>query len=170
MSFWRLYYHFTWSTKNRLPLISDEIQDKLYSYLIGKAIEVGAHIYAINGMNDHVHLVAAIPPALAIAIFVKELKGASSHYVNYSLCPGYKFVWQRGYGVLSIGEKQKHAAMKYVELQQEHHSHQTSIPWLEYVADTMEGPSDRTVEIGGGLKRSVREPIQLYKLDMESPF
>jgi putative transposase len=37
MALWRLYYHIIWATKKREPLITNDIEKKLYGYLIGKA-------------------------------------------------------------------------------------------------------------------------------------
>jgi REP element-mobilizing transposase RayT len=82
MAFWRLYYHLVWGTKNRQPLITPVIETHLYSYLVHKASELGVFVYQINGWLDHVHLVVAIPPKLSIADVVKNLKGASSHFIN----------------------------------------------------------------------------------------
>ncbi len=41
MSYWRLYYHLVWATKQRLPLIQPELETKLYGYIIGKADYLG---------------------------------------------------------------------------------------------------------------------------------
>ena len=67
MSFWRTYYHLVWSTKNWEPLINEEVEAVLFSYLESKAAELGVHVHAINGWTDHVHMVASIPPKLALA-------------------------------------------------------------------------------------------------------
>ena len=62
MSFWRHYYHIVWATKARRPLITAQVEVRLYGYLVSKACELETHVYAINGIADHVHLVASIPP------------------------------------------------------------------------------------------------------------
>jgi putative transposase len=114
MSFWRLYYHLGWATKDREPMIQAEIEDRLYAYLVRKAAELGVYAYAINGCPDHVHLIVAIPPKHAVADVVKGLKGPSSHYLNQSAGLAYEFAWQRGYGALSLGEGQRPKAVAYV--------------------------------------------------------
>ena len=43
MSFWRNYYHITWATKNRLPLILPDFEARLYAYMVKKAAEAGAY-------------------------------------------------------------------------------------------------------------------------------
>src|SRR6476661_6869597 len=84
MSFWRLYYHLVWSTKNREHLIQPDVETRLYLYLVSKAAELDVYVYAINGWFDHIHMVVAIPPNHAVAEVVKRLKGGRSHDLNSS--------------------------------------------------------------------------------------
>ena len=37
-----------------------------------------------NGTEDHIHLLAELPPALAVAEAAGKLRGSSSHWVNES--------------------------------------------------------------------------------------
>ena len=96
-----------WSTKERQLLIKPNIEFLLYRYIIGKADALNCIIHAINGTENHIHLVVSIPPTLAISDFVKKIKGSSSHYVNNVLsAKENKFAWQTGYGVFSLGQAQ----------------------------------------------------------------
>jgi putative transposase len=135
MSYWRLYYHLVWATKERLPLIKPDKEAELYGYIIGKADYLGCIIHAINGTENHTHLVASIPPNLSIAEFVKKIKGSSSHYWNHNLSAD-KLYWQEGYGVFSFGSKQLETAVNYVKNQKIHHSQGTVIAALERNFDT----------------------------------
>ncbi|MBE9166955.1 IS200/IS605 family transposase [Pleurocapsales cyanobacterium LEGE 06147] len=145
MSFWRLYYHLVWATKERQPLIKADKETELYGYIIGKADYLGCIIHGINGTDNHIHLVASIPPSLSIADFVKKIKGSSSHYWNHNLsaqrtyqvdkiCSSVlssKLYWQEGYGVFSLGSKQLEQVVDYVRNQKIHHSQGTAIASLE---------------------------------------
>jgi putative transposase len=154
MSFWRLYYHLVWATYKRSALITPEIETHLCAVLRAKARELGVTVYAVNGWVDHVHLLVAIPPKLAVARVVKHLKGASSHQIN-SLDLSYHFGWQRGYGVLSVGERRRSIAEAYIAGQKEHHVNGTTNAWLEREAGTDVGPPDP--EPSNGLLRD--EPM-----------
>ncbi|RZM79140.1 IS200/IS605 family transposase [Leptolyngbya iicbica] len=125
MALWQLYYHLVWATKERLPLIQPGWEADLYGYMIGKADSLGCIVHAINGTENHVHLVVSIPPTLAIAEFVKKIKGSSSNYRN-KVTPlgGDRFQWQAGYGVFSLGKRQLDTAIAYVENQKQHHANQ----------------------------------------------
>lgn len=136
MSYWRLYYHLVWATKQRLPLIKPELETKLYGYIIGKADYLGCITHAINGTENHIHIVASIPPSLSISQYVKRIKGSSSHHWNYTLAnDSDKFSWQEGYGVFSLGSKQLETAVNYVKNQKIHHSQGTVIAVLERNCD-----------------------------------
>jgi REP element-mobilizing transposase RayT len=141
MPFWRLYYHLVWATKNREPLITPQLETRLYAYMVNKAAELGAYTYAINGGPEHTHMVVASPPDVALSRLVQEVKGASSHDLNQQNI-GFKFAWQRGYGALSLGQKQLDEAITYVNRQKEHHSNLTVHPWLERYSEIDEGPDD----------------------------
>ena len=60
MSFWRTYYHLVWATYDRRPLIDSAVERHLFPYLEKKAHEFQTVVYALNGVEDHIHLVAAI--------------------------------------------------------------------------------------------------------------
>jgi putative transposase len=141
MPFWRTFYHLVWTTKNREPLITPEIEPRLYAYLVHKAAELGVFIYVINGWTDHVHIIAAIPPHVSASALVKHLKGTSSHDLNQQAL-GFYFGWQRGYGVLTLGQRQRPDAELYVRRQKDHHREGTAVAWMERCSEVDEGPED----------------------------
>ena len=131
MALWRLYYHLVWATKNRQPLIDNQREARLYPYIVSKADAVNCIIHALNGTPDHIHLIVSIPPKIAVAEFVKRIKGSSSHYLNQTFPAPPQFAWQEGYGVFSLGSKQLDTAIAYVENQKVHHQKSTTISMLE---------------------------------------
>jgi putative transposase len=136
MAFWRTYYHLIWSTESRQPLITSERETELYNYIIGKADTIGCMIHAIGGVEDHIHLLASVPPKISIADFVKRIKGSSAYHLNHTRCTSdLGFSWQKGYGVLTLGSKQLDTAKAYVMNQKLHHSHGTAIQGLERIEE-----------------------------------
>jgi len=133
MALWRLYYHFIWSTSDRRDLITPEMEPDMYGFIIGKAVALGAIVHAIDGVTNHSHMIASVPPSLALSEFVKEIKGSSSHHINHGLIKyPITFSWQGGYGVFSLSSKQLDDAIAYVLHQKEHHAQGTLIPALEH--------------------------------------
>jgi putative transposase len=126
MTVWHTYYHLVWATYNRQPLINDCLEAVLYQYFHGKTKSLEAPLYAIGGVADHIHLIIAIPPKYAIAKFVGQLKGGSSHQINQTF-PDQKFGWQKEYGVFSLGRKQLERAVAYVEHQKQHHADRATL-------------------------------------------
>ncbi|RPH61161.1 MAG: IS200/IS605 family transposase [Chloroflexi bacterium] len=131
MSYWMLYYHFTWATKERLPLILPSFEAELYRVIAAKVIEMEGIVHAIGGTVDHVHLAASVPPKLALAEFIGDVKGNSSHYVNHVIKPDLAFYWQNEYAVLSFGEKNLATIVRYIHNQKKHHAEGTLQPPLE---------------------------------------
>ena len=120
----RLFYHFVWATKLRLPLISDTNREAIFGSIVAKTKALGGVAHAINGMPDHLHVVATIPPGIALAKYVNEVKGASSHLASHleSDQSDQSFKWQDTYGVTSVSESHVPTIVRYVKNQQKHHA------------------------------------------------
>jgi len=132
MSYWQLFYHIVWSTKKRQPLITPQIEPLIYDFLRAKAISLGGVVFAINGMEEHVHVVTSIPPRIAVAKFVGQLKGVSSARINkIRNIAEPRFAWQGEYGVFSFDHKRLPNVVAYVNKQKEHHAANNLIPMLE---------------------------------------
>lgn len=158
MPFWRLYYHLIWPTKHRAPLLSPAVENMLYPYLVSKTAEDGVFIYIVNSWHDHIHAVADI---------VKRLKGASSHFLSHE--HGLAFEWNRGYGALSVGERQRPIAEAYVRNQKQHHAQQSTNAWLERADEYDEGPADSSL-VHGSRETSIQETLTSYEVDSDLLF
>ena len=135
MPYWQLFYHIVWSTKNREPLLTSDVEPIIYDLLRSKAIGLGATVFALNGVVDHTHLVAAIPPKIAIAKFIGQIKAVASTKFNKSGMGDAAFFWQEEYGVFSFDSKRLPNYIAYVERQKQHHAQNTAIPVLERTDD-----------------------------------
>jgi putative transposase len=100
MSYTRLRYHIVTATKHRDVVITPEVEAIIYPALQQKAVELGGKLLSIGGVEDHIHLVASIPPTLAVAMVVQRLKAASSRAVNAAEVLEGLFAWQGSYGRL----------------------------------------------------------------------
>ena len=136
MPYWQLFYHIVWSTKDRLPLLVPQIELVIYGFLRSKAIGLGATLFALNGVADHVHMVAAVPPKIAVAKFIGQVKAVASTKFNKSGQGAAPFFWQEEYGIFSFDGKRLPNYIAYVERQKEHHAQGTAISILERTEDT----------------------------------
>ena len=108
--------HCVFSTKERASLIREP--ERLWQYFVGIARAKGMATLAVGGTGNHVHALIVLPPTIALAKAVQELKGNSSKWMNEI---GGGFGWQRGYGAFSISESGKDAVVAYIRGQKEHH-------------------------------------------------
>ena len=136
MPYWRLFYHVVWGTKYREPLIAPEFERSLHNVIAAKALDLGGIVHAVGGTTDHIHLVVSVPPNIALSVFVGQVKGNSSHFVNNEVRLEHKFAWQRGYGITSFGERHLGWVVRYTHNQAQHHGQGTTIKRLERVTDT----------------------------------
>ena len=134
MPYWQLFYHLVWSTKNREPFLTPQVEPIVYGFIRSKTIGLGATLFALNGTEDHVHVVAAIPPAIAVAKFVGQVKGVSATKFNKGGF-GTAVQWQGEYGAFSFDGKRLQNFIAYVERQKKHHAENKIIPILERTAD-----------------------------------
>ena len=150
MSYWQLFYHLVWSTKNRQPLLTPVVEKEIYGYLTSKATGLKGVVYTIGGVTDHVHMVVAIPPAISVSKFVGQVKGVSSTRFNQSGVSDMRFEWQAEYGVFSFDFKRLPNYIAYVKHQKKHHAENTVIPILECMTSENVGP------------RLIKESTSLY--------
>jgi putative transposase len=120
-AFSQLVYHFVWATKNRLPLITATIEERLWSYISYKCKELGYTLYAVNGIEDHMHVLVELAPTISPAEVAKNLKGASSHYINKESGLGDTLYWQDSYGVVTLRKAEIPKVVRYIQRQKEHH-------------------------------------------------
>jgi len=59
--------HCVFSTKERRPLITPDLQSRLYPYISGIARENKMKLVVVGGVADHVHLLVSIPSAMSIS-------------------------------------------------------------------------------------------------------
>jgi REP element-mobilizing transposase RayT len=131
MPYWQLFYHMVWATKDREPLLTAETEPVVYDFLRAKAIGLGATVFALNGTEDHVHMVASIPPVISVSRFVGQVKAVASARFNKYGVTGERFSWQNEYGVFSLDRKRLRDHIEYVERQKEHHTARRVVPVLE---------------------------------------
>ncbi len=134
MPFWRCFYHIVWSTRQRAPAITAQNEPVVFGAIQAKSHEMGCQVLAVNGVEDHIHVAVAIPPNLAVAEWVRNVKGASSHQVNTQMPDeAGPFRWQGGYSVLTFGARNQHFVVEYIQNQKQHHAGGTLEPYLEHL-------------------------------------
>ncbi|HEX4963890.1 MAG TPA: IS200/IS605 family transposase [Thermoanaerobaculia bacterium] len=117
-----LLYHIVFSTKERVPLISEGLQESLYEYIGGILRGQRSILLEIGGMQDHVHLLAKLKADLAVAVAVRLIKTNSSVWINENRKIQGRFEWQAGYFAVSVSESRVAEVRRYIQTQREHHA------------------------------------------------
>jgi REP element-mobilizing transposase RayT len=120
-AFHELFYHFTWSTHSRVALIRRDHRPDLLKIINEETKKCGGWPICHNAMPDHVHLLVRLPPTVRVSDFIGQVKGASSHRVNEEIKPGFKLMWQEGYGVLTLRKDEVEKVSRYIDDQETHH-------------------------------------------------
>ena len=120
-SYTQIIYQIVFSTYSRQRTLSVEGQDSLYKYISGVLKNKNCHLYQINGIEDHVHIVTHIHPSQSLASLVKDIKLASSKWIKENQVFKNFNGWQEGYGAFTYSIKEKDRLIEYVKNQKDHH-------------------------------------------------
>ncbi|HEX2967470.1 MAG TPA: IS200/IS605 family transposase [Bacteroidales bacterium] len=115
-------YHIVIRTKDSRPTIKLKYSEDIYSYITGLTKQKNSHLYRINGIENHIHILTDIHPSIAPADFVKDIKVASSMWVKKSgLHPSF-YGWSEGYGSFTCSFRDIDTIIEYIKNQRIHHS------------------------------------------------
>ncbi len=121
-SFVSLHVHVVFSTKNRIPLIDDDLQPRLFDYIGGILRGCDSALIAAGGMPDHVHLLCSLGKQASMADIVRAVKANSSKWVHETFDRRRHFAWQSGYGAFAVSYSNIEDVRRYLANQFEHHA------------------------------------------------
>ena len=76
---------------------------------------------ALDGVEDHVHILCQLSRKVALMDLVEEVKTASSKWIKTKGPQYHDFHWQAGYGAFSVSESKRGDVIHYIQTQEEHH-------------------------------------------------
>ena len=121
-SYTNFVYHIVFATKDRRPLITADRQERLYEYICGIVRGLGGILLAINGIQDHVHLLVKLRPDRAVSDVLRDLKSNSSGWMHDVFPTLADFSWQRGYAAFTVSQSNLCEVQQYIAHQKDHHS------------------------------------------------
>ena len=124
-SYVNLLYHVVFSTKERTPLITEPYQPRLYEYIGGTIRGLGGVALEINGVEDHVHVLAKLRQDKALSDVLRDLKANASGWMHEVFPELKDFAWQNGYGAFTVSASQVEAVRHYIANQKVHHQKQS---------------------------------------------
>ncbi|MDQ1163607.1 putative transposase [Chryseobacterium sp. SORGH_AS 447] len=117
----KIYIHIVFSTKNREPLISDDIKEELFNYLGGVCKNLECNPIQVGGYKDHVHILCLLSKKITLIKLLEELKSSSSQWMKTKDAKFSSFYWQSGYGAFSVNPTEIEIVTAYIKKQEEHH-------------------------------------------------
>jgi putative transposase len=114
------YFHCVFSTKERRPLITPDLRQRLWPFLGGIARQNKMKAIEIGGVADHMHILLSLPPTLAVSKAMQLIKGGSSKWVHETFPEHRLFAWQEKYGAFSTSVSQLDRTIQYIKGQEKH--------------------------------------------------
>ena len=121
----KVYVHITFSTKNRVNLIDDKIENVLYDYLGGICKGLECYPVQVGGHKNHVHILCQLSKKVAQMNLLEEVKKRSSKWIKTKGEEYKNFYWQDGYGIFSVDPSELDVVVEYIRNQKEHHKKRT---------------------------------------------
>ena len=121
----KIWIHAIIGVKNTSSYIKAENENLIYDKIKQQFIAKKCYVEAINGVNDHIHVLFLLHPDLTIREIMKYVKGGSAYQINRSFNIGQKIYWQTGFGCFSISESHIEKVKSYINNQKEHHKKMT---------------------------------------------
>ncbi|HVF31115.1 MAG TPA: IS200/IS605 family transposase [Pyrinomonadaceae bacterium] len=122
MPYIKVWIHLVWSTKNRIPFLTDAIRPAVFQHIRANAKEKGIYLGFLNGYYEHLHALISLGSEQTISNIVKLIKGESSHWINQNRLTKRKFAWQNDYFCVGVCESMLDKTRNYIRNQEQHHS------------------------------------------------
>ena len=121
---WHCQYHMVWVPKYRYRILTGLVAEEVERCIRAFSERLGAEIVELNIQEDHVHLLALVPPKVSISEFMGTIKGRTAirvlnkfRHLKRKPYWGNHF-WTRGYCVDTVGlDAEK--IRKYVKYQED---------------------------------------------------
>jgi REP element-mobilizing transposase RayT len=123
-----VYIHFIWTTWDREPFITPELESGLFPIICAMMERHNARVLGINGVADHLHVLAKFSSTTSLCSAVKDAKGASSRFAHETIV-GFK--WRPTYAAFSVSRWDVPKILDYIAHQKNHHARGTLKPQLE---------------------------------------
>jgi len=117
----QIIYHIVFATKNRERVLDKPGRENLFRYIWGIVKNHESHLFRLNGVEDHVHILTSLHPTVCLSDFVKAIKIGSSKWIKENhVFPQFQY-WQEGYGAFTHSIREKDILIEYIKNQEDHH-------------------------------------------------
>ena len=117
----QILYQIVFSTKKRNPCLSKNHRNKLFQYIWGTLENKNCHLYRINGVEDHIHILTHLHPSISLSTIIKDIKISSNLFVKQEKLFSSFDGWQNGYAAFTYSISEKDRLINYIKNQEMHH-------------------------------------------------
>jgi putative transposase len=128
MSRTEIYLHVVFAVKSRDPVLTVPKRHLLFQHIREQAFLKHITLKAINGAEDHIHLLIRLHACQTIAGVVQQIKGESARWANQVLLLNTRLNWASGYFARSVDPENLEVVTRYIYNQ--HLKHCPSDLWL----------------------------------------
>ena len=131
-SYTQIIYQIVICTKHRSRVLTKPGREKLFKYIYGITQNKNCILFAINGVEDHLHIVLKLHPSVALADLIREIKTSSNKFIKTENLFMHFIGWSIGYAAFTYSIEALPNLIKYVDNQETHHQRKEF--YTEYVS------------------------------------
>ncbi|MEQ8808908.1 MAG: IS200/IS605 family transposase [Imperialibacter sp.] len=139
----QIHLQIVFAVKYRQGLIEKAWKDDLYKYITGTIQSYDHKMLAINGVEDHIHILIGMRPSQSLSDLLQDIKSGSSKWINDNKLTKRKFAWQEGYGAFSYSKSHVPNVIRYIHNQEERHRKKSFLEEYEEFLKKFEVDYDR---------------------------
>ncbi|WP_168210338.1 IS200/IS605 family transposase [Persicimonas caeni] len=134
-SFWQIFIHLVWSTKNRKNILKGDLEKTAHRAIRDAARELGLVPICVNSAWNHTHSFFSWNPSVSVDDAAEKLKAAAVEAWNDARAnlpyETAELEWQDGWSAFSVGPRQVGFVKKYVVHQKDNHRSGKTVDHLE---------------------------------------
>ena len=120
-TFSQIYIQIVFAVKGKQNFLLPSFEEEVYKYMSGIIKGKEQKPLAINGMQDHIHILIGLKPVMRISDIIRDIKNNSTNFINNKNWLKQKFFWQEGYGAFSYSQSNFGNVIDYIKNQKKHH-------------------------------------------------
>ena|SRR5688572_8987265 len=120
-----LFVHVIWTTQNRVPALKKPVRLVLFAFLQKHSEEKGIKVIAIQGVEDHIHVLLQLNPAQNLSQVVRSLKNDASVWLKDTNLLDTEPEWQPEYFAYTVSPSGVKQVIEFIANQEVYHKTKT---------------------------------------------
>ena len=119
-------YHIVINTYRREMTLPITSCDNLYRYIARVVENSQSTLLAINGIENHIHLLINLHPSVRLSDLVRDIKLSTNQWIKQNRVAFPQFVgWGKEYGAFTYALRDKEMVANYIRNQRTHHQRES---------------------------------------------